>query len=215
MAVLAVADGAGSAPFSRTGAEFAVDRAVRYLRNVADLVSEPSVWASGVRGAISAARGRIFDYARSQGLDAQQFATTLQVVLLGQAGCCYGRVGDGGGVGRLAGALVPLAPAPDNDYVNETHFLTSLNCRPEVFFHPGPMSDCAIFTDGIQHLAMHLAQWTPHDPFFSPLFDFVRGQADTHAAQARLGAYLETDRFERRTDDDRALVISVWTGDAA
>jgi hypothetical protein len=38
---------------------------------------------------------------------------------------------------------------------------------------------------------------------------------DATVAEGSLSELLETERFDRRTDDDRALVISVWTGDAA
>lgn len=213
---IAVADGAGSAVFSKAGAEISVERAVRYLRNVGDLLTgNPSIWTPAIRGAFEASRGSIVDYARRQGNAPAEFATTLQVVLLGEDACCYGRVGDGAGVGRIGGALVPLAPAPDNGYANETRFLTSVQSEPDVFFRADHVSDCAVFTDGLQHLAMQLAQWKPHDPFFNPLFDFVRMSADRREAEDSLNELLEADRVDRRTDDDRALVISVWTGDAA
>ncbi|MFI5179641.1 MAG: protein phosphatase 2C domain-containing protein, partial [Vicinamibacterales bacterium] len=216
LTAIAVADGAGSAPFSKTGAVISVERALRYLRHVSGfLEADPSIWPHAVRGAFEAARGSIADYARAHRSAARDFATTLQVVLLGHAACCYGRVGDGGGVGRVGGALVPLVPAPENGYANETRFLTSPESDPEVFFRADHVSDCAVFTDGIQHLAMQLAQWKPHDPFFTPLFDFVRTTDDTVIAQNSLSELLGTERFDRRTDDDRALVISVWTGDAA
>jgi len=216
LTAIAVADGAGSAACSKAGAEISVERAIRYLRNVGDLLeADTATWLHAMRGAFEAARGSLGDYARSRGLAVRDFATTLQVVLLSHAACCYGRVGDGGGVGRVDGALVPLVPAPDNGYANETHFLTSPESEPEVFFRADHVSDCAVFTDGIQHLAMQLAQWKPHDPFFNPLFDFLRTSDDTTSAQDSLSQLLGADRFDRRTDDDRALVISVWTGDAA
>jgi hypothetical protein len=216
LAAIAVADGAGSAPCSKTGAEIAVDRAVRYLRNVADVLrTDQSSWPIAMRGSFDAARGSIVDHARVQAMPASEFATTLQVVLLGHSTCCYARVGDGGGVGRIGGTLVPLAPAPGNGYANETRFLTSADSDPEVFVLADHVSDCAVFTDGIQHLAMQLAQWKPYDPFFTPLFDFVRTSPDAALAQDSLHELLGADRIDRRTDDDRTLVISVWTGDAA
>jgi hypothetical protein len=216
LTAMAVADGAGSAPLSKTGAEISVDRAVQFLRNVGDLVTaDVAIWPHAVRGAFDAARGAIIDHARRQGLASQEFATTLQVVLLGHTACCYGRVGDGGGVGRVRGALVPLGPAPANGYANETRFLTSTDAEPEIFFRDDHVSDCAVFTDGIQHLAMQLAQWKPYDPFFTPLFEFVRTSPDAALAEDSLSELLGADRFNRRTDDDRTLVISVWTGDAA
>lgn len=213
---IAVADGAGSAPFSKSGAELSVARAVRYLQNVGDLLADDEWrWTAGVRGAFDAARGAIIDFARTRDIDTREFATTLQIVLLGPSAYCYGRIGDGGGVGRLRGDLIPLAPAPGNVYANETTFLTSPGSEPEVFFETERLSDCAVFTDGIQHLAMQLSQWKPYDPFFGPLFDFLRMNADAAEAEENLDAYLHTEKFNARTDDDRTLVISVWTGDAS
>jgi len=214
LVAIAVADGAGSAPFAKSGADIAVDRAVQYLHNVSEfLTSDASTWVPAVRGAFDAARGSIIDFGRAQGIDARQFATTLQVALLGQTAYCYGRIGDGGGVGRFDGALIPLAPAPANGFVNETTFLTSGGSAPDVVFRADHLSECAIFTDGLQHLAMQLSEWKPHDPFFSPLFQFVRTTPDVGVAQESLGAYLRTDKVDKRTHDDRTLVVSVWTGD--
>ena len=215
LVAIAVADGAGSARFADEGAARSVDRAIRYLRNVTDLLDDdPFVWSAAVRAAFDAARGAVVDASRARGLDARHFATTLQIVLLGRDAYCYGRIGDGCGVGLHEGSLIPLAPAPDNVFANETTFLTSAGAEPAVYFGER-LSDCAVFTDGLQHLAMQLAHWRPHGPFFGPLFDYVRTSADASGAEASLDAYLRTDVFDQRTDDDRTLVISVWTGDAS
>jgi hypothetical protein len=216
LVAIAVADGAGSAPCSKAGAEMAVERAIGYLHNISDLIEPDSiVWVAAVRAAFDAARGAIVDAGRSRGVEPRQFATTLQILLLGSGAYCYGRIGDGGGVARREGALVPLAPAPGNVFANETTFLTSAGAQPDVFYDTGRLSDCALFTDGLQHLAMQLAHWTPHDPFFFPLFEFLRMNSDVPEAEASLDAYLKTEKFDQRTDDDRTLVIAVWTGDDA
>ena len=214
LVAIAVADGAGSAPHAQSGAEIAVARAINYLRNVGDLLStDELLWVPAVRGAFEAARGSLLDFGRARNIESRQVATTLQVALLGSVAYCYGRIGDGGGVGRLGGSLIPLAPAPSNVFANETTFLTSSGSEPEIFFRPHHLSDCAIFTDGLQHLAMQLSQWKPHDPFFAPLFDFARTNEDVSIAEGSLGAYLGADKLDRRTSDDRTLVISVWTGE--
>src|SRR5207237_741826 len=151
--------------------------------NVADLlIADAALWIPAVRGAFDAAKGAIVDFGQDRGIDSRQFATTLQVTLLGAGACCYGRLGDGGGVGRIQGSLIPLAPAPGNPYPSEAGLLTSPSSEPEVFFHSAQLSDCAIFTDGIQHLAMQPSHWKPHDPFFAPLFDFVRTNPDVSVA---------------------------------
>jgi hypothetical protein len=216
IAAIAVADGAGSATYARCGAELVVDRAIRYLRNVGDLLAaDPALWSAGVRGAFDAARGALIDFGRAKQIDTRQLATTLQVAVLGETAYAYGRVGDGGGVGRRSGELIALAPAPANVFANETTFVTSPHAEPEIVFETAPLSDCALFTDGLQHLAMHVASWTPHDPFFGPLFAFLRENPDVDFARDSLAAYLGTEKFHQRTDDDRALVIAVRTEDAA
>jgi hypothetical protein len=60
---------------------------------------------------------------------------------------------------------------------------------------------------------MRLADWLPHEPFFNPLFEFVRAAQETSSATEQLGEYLRSERIDRRTDDDRTLVIGVWSGD--
>lgn len=216
LAVIAVADGAGSARFADRAASLSVDRAITYFKNVADLLdADLFLWSAAVRAAFDAARNAVFEASRAARVEPRHFATTLQVVLLGRDAYCYGRIGDGCGVGRCGEALIPLAPAPDNAFANETTFLTSAGAEPAVYLGDSPLSDCAVFTDGLQHLAMQLAQWRPHDPFFGPLFEYVRTTPDAAHAEADLDAYLRTDVFDQRTDDDRTLVISVWTADGA
>lgn len=212
IAAIAVADGAGSAPQAKTGADIAVARTVRYLQNVStSLAGDVSLWEPALRGSFDAARGSLLDFGRAQAIDPRDVATTLQVVLLGRSACCYGRIGDGAGVARMNDTLVPLGPAPANVFANETTFVTSAGAEPEVFFHGQGASECAVFTDGLQHLAMQLSEWKPFDPFFGPLFDFVRSAADPAEAELSLDSYLKTDKLDRRTSDDRALVIAVWT----
>src|SRR5215831_2933014 len=100
LAAIAVADAAGSPSAAHVAAELAVTRAVTFLGNVGDLVrADQTLWMPAVRGAFDAARGTLHDFARQQQLDSRLIATTLQVLLLGRTAYCYGRLGDGGGVG--------------------------------------------------------------------------------------------------------------------
>ena len=50
IAAIAVADGAGSATYARCGAELVVDRAIRYLRNVGDLLAAEPVLGTVIAG---------------------------------------------------------------------------------------------------------------------------------------------------------------------
>jgi hypothetical protein len=213
LVAIAVADGAGSAASSSIGAEVAVARAIVYLTNVCDLLTAgATVWRAAVRGAFEAARGSLVDLARVRNQPAGDFATTLQLVVASHDACCYGRLGAGGCVGRLEdGALLSLSPTAGYPFVNGASLLTSATSEPDVFFYPNALSACAVFTDGLEHLAMHLADWRPHRPFFAPLFEFVAVSEHRAGAEHELGHYLRTKRFDERTDDDRTLVLAVWS----
>jgi len=163
-----------------------------------------------VIAAIDAARESILDLAVQDGTDAARFATTIQVVLVGPCGVAHGRVGDGGAVARIDDRLVAIARPPANTFVNETTFLTATSFQPEVSFFPGVVTDCAVFTDGLQPLALKLATWEPHLPFFAPLFEFVRQTSHDAPLDERVETFLRSAQVDRRTDDDRALAIAVW-----
>ena len=208
---IVVADGAGSAERSLEGADTAVHSALRYFRRRGDLsVADDPQWTSAVIAAIDAARESILDLAIQDGADAACFATTIQVVLVGPCGVAHGRVGDGGAVARIDDRLVAIARPPANTFVNETTFLTATSFQPEVSFFPGVVTDCAVFTDGLQPLALKLATWEPHLPFFAPLFEFVRQTSHDAPLDERVETFLRSAQVDRRTDDDRALAIAVW-----
>lgn len=209
---IAVADGAGSAASSLLGADAAVENALTELRRFPDLASgdEPA-WTEAMNAAFRAAREAVFTLAVQNNAVPREFATTLQVLLVRPSAYCYGRVGDGGSVGFVDGELVALGPPPQNTYVNETTFLTCEQAVPEVQFREGHVEACAVFTDGLQHLAMRLVEWIPHRPFFDPLFQFARTNTNEPlAAKDQLEAYLRSERMDQRTDDDRTLVIGIW-----
>ncbi len=210
---VAVADGAGSASLSEIGANRAVTEALAHLRRVSWSLCDDGVWEDAVRGAFESAREGLLDCALELGVEVRNLATTLQVLVLGTSAHCYGRVGDGACVGRSDGGLVAIAPRPDNVYVNETTFLTSPGALPTLVSSQSRLTACAVFTDGLQHLAMSLGDWTPHEPFFRPMFGLVRNTEDPEAAEQLLFEFLSSERLDRRTDDDRAVVLAAWSDD--
>jgi hypothetical protein len=207
---IAVADGAGSAPLSQVGASIAVERALVALQEAEHLSGPSEVgWTNAIESSFAAARNGLFQHALEHDKDVSEFATTLQVILVSRSAIAHGRVGDGAAIARIDNQLVPIAPAPANAFVNETTFLTRTQPPlPETVFLEGLIAEFAVFTDGLQPLALRLADWQPYLPFFEPLFSFVRtSQASTRYEQ--LLSFLSSDSVNNRTDDDRALVIGV------
>jgi hypothetical protein len=64
----------------------------------------------------------------------------------------------------------------------------------------------ALFTDGLERLALHFATKTSYQPFFAPLFKFA---TDLNATEADLAGFLASERICSHTDDDKTLVLAV------
>jgi len=71
------------------------------------------------------------------------------------------------------------------------------------------LAGLALMSDGLSRLALQLPAYTPHAPFFIPLWAFAAQAGMGNLANQELAAFLASDRVCARTDDDKSLVIAV------
>ena len=191
--VVAVADGAGSAPLSAEGSRAAVDAVI-----------------DAVAG--GAALDEAFDAAAAAlGDEPADRATTLLLVVLSHETIDIGQVGDGHVVIRRLDGSYEIAGAVDEarEYLNETTFLSSPSWRDELFTATLPANEVdavAVMTDGLQLVAIELATSTPHPGFFAPLLAWA---ASEDADEGDLVQFLSSPRLAERTDDDLTIAIAV------
>ena len=232
--LVALADGAGSASHGSVGAKVAVEAAIKAAErlllegqqpNTADAWSQ--VMASVldlVRQAVVAsasqfqetASGSIFEGSAAQSLgqisSLRDFATTLLVAILSQTWATMMQVGDGMVVTATENGeyCCPInSDENDNPYVNVTHFITDQDYKKwarSTTLGGSNLKGVALLTDGLQVLASSLANRHPHPPFFKPLFAFA---SDPNATDEDLEGFLNSERVNARTDDDKTLVIAV------
>jgi hypothetical protein len=218
--LLFAADGAGSAARADEGSRLAADAALEAAR--AELESgEPrdaEGWRALLERIVHAARGRLEEEAG----ELRDLSTTLLGVLWTPTHLAALQVGDGWIVietmGSMAGAMRAPIPPIKGEYFNETIFLTSSGfaerARYEVL-DAGEVSGVAVLTDGLEMVSMDLAEGTPHEPFFRPLFELARDpEEDPAAAERELGDFLRSERICARTDDDKTLLLAVRTGES-
>ena len=187
--VLAVGDGAGSAPLAAEGSAIAVTTA-----------SDAIVGGASMEEAFEAAAGALLP-------DAGRKATTLLVAVLDDPCVTVGQVGDGFIVARSSSTYRLAVPEVEREYLNETTFLSSTTWRDD--FRCAVLDDAdgvALFTDGLQLVAMELATSTPYAGFFDPVFRWVESG---DATAAELEEFLASPRLAERTDDDVTLAIAV------
>jgi len=215
--LLFAADGAGSASRADEGSRLAVDAALEAARAEVESGAprDADDWLPILERIVRAARERLEAEAPEALRD---LSTTLLGVVWSPAHVAALQIGDGWIVIESAGSMqAPISPIK-GEHFNETIFVTSAgfaeHARYEVM-PAGEVSGVAVLTDGLELVSMDLADGTPHEPFFRPLFELARDpEEDLAAAERDLGHFLSSERICERTDDDKTLIVAVRTGES-
>lgn len=233
-----VSDGAGSASHGRFGAELACEKGrdviEQWVRNEA---SYCQFTVLTVTSWITAIRNHIFESAKAKKLNPRDFACTLLGVVIGNKNAAFFQVGDGAIVIGDHNDLSPVFWPDNGQYVNMTYFITDEDALDHlqwkcIFLDKPPpltvkrtsnrdirVSSCetslpceiAMFSDGLQRLALVYQSKTAYQPFFGPMFRTLR-QANLAACDRlseKLAFFLGSSQVNERTDDDKTLVLAV------
>jgi hypothetical protein len=223
--LIAVADGAGSATYAATGADCAVKATLASLEKqltAQEFQGGAAACEALLRSALIEARASLealpneaHPQAPVQGTAPSRlrdFATTLLAAVIAPDWAGALQVGDGAIVARRADAAIQALTWPvHGEYINETAFVTAANYLSDAQFvtlAPHDISGIALFTDGIEFLALDMAGRRAYPPYFAGLFAFA---TERDANEEELVTYLESERVCARTDDDKTLVLAVRT----
>lgn len=211
--VAAAADGAGTSERAPEGARLAceavLERARRWAAGEADFAS---FGREAFLPWLDTARERIAAAARAEARDTRDYSCTLLVALVAGGRAAFFQVGDGAIVYRDGGgAYVPALWPQTGEYANCTWFVTDadaadrLQAATEENVH-----EVALLTDGLQALALRFATREAHGPFFEPMFARLRREREGQSRRLReeLRAFLGSAPVNRRTDDDKTLVLA-------
>lgn len=221
--VAAVADGAGSAELSADGSRIAACAATKSATGLLRQHVHPlyeGVLEEILQESVRAARKELEAESHRQKKPLRDFATTLIVAICAPEITGAAQIGDGAMITAGAGISTDddssgytLFSAPQRgEYANATNFITSDNWQDslDTSMQYGGISRLAMFTDGIQSIALNAASRNaPHAPFFDPLFGWAEKQEDTDAAGNSLAAFLSSPRVTARADDDLTLLLAV------
>lgn len=210
--VAVVADGAGSASRSEVGSGIAcarafaeVDRALQY-RAVEELTrADVERWLAAVREEIDAR-------AATEGVTPRQFACTLLGCAISERSALFFQIGDGAIVVDSGSGLRPVFWPEAGEYANMTHFLTDDDFSMHLFVTTmsAAVQEVALFSDGLQRLALMFEQRAAYAPFFEPMLQQLRGQAPGPAEVFVLPLlrFLNSEAINARTDDDKSLILA-------
>jgi hypothetical protein len=217
--VLAVADGAGSRRLSEQGSALAVRLATDRLGRLCAGRSDERDVRSLLLGGFHDIREGFLD---ETGASADDYATTLTVVVLTRAWIGYLSVGDGFAVLRAGDEggerqfhLLPQ-PGAVSEYGNETVFLTSGDAtrrvRSECVRDPG-VDGVILSTDGLAQAALSRAGGAGQRPNSSFATGMLRSLdaagADLEEDDRNLTRYLSSDQLTRLNGDDKTVLRAV------
>lgn len=216
--VAVVADGAGSAPRADLGAETAVDAVGSAAQRW---------WLDPGRGALDetllqvlVGRGAtaLTDLAQELECSPRELSCTLLLAVVTPHSCGFAQLGDG-----VMAYCDPAHREPETvhvafwplagEYANVTEFLSDsawskqLRCR----VLPNAPTHLALLSDGLQRLALRLAEQQAHAPFFRPFWQILAAAEEGELAEvgAQLRQWLGSPAVEQRTDDDKTLLLAV------
>jgi len=207
-----VADGAGSASRGGEGAELAIQASVEFLTEKIEQ-REFGLNDRLATDLVVSVRNRIFSVAEADKLTGRDYSCTFLGLLSSPLGTLAFQIGDGGIVVD-AGEGLELAIVPmSGEYANMTSFVTDENAVEVLTTkaYANAVSKAAVFSDGIQRIALNMATNTPHEPFFAPFFNTLKAATaeQEDQLQALLAKFLDSLAVNERTDDDKTLALAV------
>jgi hypothetical protein len=207
----AVADGLGSAPRSSEGSDLVVNTALDQLefQLVSHIPNSEAGWETLLQSVFSTCRESLLQYATEQETRLREFATTLIMAVMTEAWLAVGQIGDGAIVIQtIDGQLETLSAPQIGEYVNEVIPLTADNALENIdFVVRANIRALALLTDGLRNLCLTSGTQEPYAPFFLPFFDALPSVADQAIESEQLAHFLNSDRVNTRTDDDKTLVL--------
>jgi hypothetical protein len=214
--VLACADGAGSASHADLGARLACRGVVRLvLDGLRDGLPVAQVERDTVLSWHERLRRELQKEAERRQLELQQLACTLLLAIVGEGAAAFSQVGDGAIVLADDDAYRTVFWPQNGEYANTTNFLTDEAFADNLAFdlRPGPVDELALFTDGLQMLALNFADRSVHRPFFLPMFRKLRSAVPGEGLARALRLFLRSPAVNQRSDDDKTLILATRVAD--
>jgi hypothetical protein len=213
--LLACADGAGSAPHADLGARLACHGIARLaLADLDEGLTVPLIDRDTVLSWHVRLRRDLAEQAELLECGLAQLACTLLVAVVGDSAAAFSQLGDGAVVALGPDGYRPVFWPQSGEYVNTTNFVTDDDFAERLDFEqrPGRVDELALFSDGLQMLALTFADRTAHQPFFRPLFAQLRQASGRGGLPAALRRFLCSPAVNARGDDDKTLVLATRLG---
>lgn len=214
--VAVVADGAGSAKKSEVGAALACSLFVEEMTSLFELGGAVrEITPDFAKSWITRFHNEVTLRAESEELKPRDFACTFLAAVIGTDSAVFLQIGDGA-------IVVSSQNEPDEyghifwpqqgEYANVTNFATdpAAHEKLEHSLVNHCIDEVALFSDGLQSLALHYESRMAHTPFFRPVFAWLRPAPAGFSEKLTfsLASYLDSQKVNDCTDDDKTLILA-------
>jgi hypothetical protein len=212
VAVVAIADGLGSATKSDVGSKIAVDAVVCAVeQSVVNKTPDEIDISLVATQSIAEARAALENAASVSQCQLSDFGSTLISIVLMNGTLAIAHIGDGSVIARVDSDL-RIASAPgESEYTNEVKPLTAKDWQENVRSTAviTNVRDVIAFTDGCQRAALKKSPegYQPFGPFCLPILDYLRGAAEESDKTGELERFLSSEKLCNNSDDDKTLIV--------
>lgn len=209
-----IADGAGTAKHAAIGARIACESGMAaiagWIHQVGSFFdinpADVTIWLEKIIESIQ-------KFADREALASRDYACTILGVVIGNKSSVFFQIGDGAIVfsDDVAG-FVPMFWPDSGEYANMSYFITDEDAMAHLHIRvcPSAPDEIAMFSDGLQRLALVYESKSAHNPFFQPMFSVLRKSTsdDCHSLSDQLAAFLNSPKVNERTDDDKSMILA-------
>lgn len=214
-----VADGAGSAKQAEAGSAMACQSITESAALFLTKRPLKRITRKAVETWIRTFQQEVSNTASAARLRPRDYACTLLAALIGQNHAVFFQIGDGSIVVCDAEeqSYGHVFWPERGEYENATFFATDRRFAANLRFASvcRNVVELAMFSDGLQRLALDFQKTMPHEPFFRGVFPPVRKASPENAGQLAegLSSFLGSARVNQRTDDDKTLILATRLGE--
>lgn len=210
--VCCISDGAGSAAHAAFASTYTVNKVLEFARHLIshdDDLSEAQIYALAEDVYYGLEREAI-----QNETSINEYACTMSGCIIMEGKSAFFQVGDGAIIrDDEANGYSAIWWPQTGEYHNTTYFITDDSgfANFHVMVTDTPIHEVAIFTDGLQMLALNMETSSVHQPFFRDLFNVLRhadSEEKTSVLNRKLAEFLNSDRINQRTDDDKTLFMA-------
>src|SRR5579864_323031 len=206
-----VADGAGSAKQAGAGSAIACQSITESARRFLSRRRLVRITRRTIENWVRTFQQEILSTSSILSLKPRDYACTLLAALVGPNHAVFFQIGDGSIVVSDAEekSYGHVFWPERGEYENATFFATDRKFAANLRFESVRRNvvELAMFSDGLQRLALDFQKNMPHEPFFRGIFPPVRKASPENTGQLAecLSNFLCSARVNQRTDDDKTL----------